>query len=89
MPKAATAQFLPLGRKAIEACCDQTDIQEEDTPLRVEKAPVKSFLVRSMSRGRIKMLFVILRIPHFWPSLEVPMIQYYDLILCPRARFPE
>lgn len=82
---AAAEQFPPLGRKSIEAYCDQTGILEG----RVEKAQVRSFLLRSMSRGRIKMLSVIPRTLRFWPSLEVPMIQYYDLTLCPRAHFPE
>ena len=88
MTMAAVVQFPLLGRKAIEAYCDQTGIQEEDT-LQIEKAPVKSFLVRSMSRDRIKMLSVILHIHRFYPLPEVPMIQYYDWTLCPRARFPE
>ena len=64
MAAAAEAQFPPLGRKVIEAYYDQTDIQEEDT-LRVEKAQVRSFLVRSMSRDRTKMLSVIPRIRRF------------------------
>ena len=62
----------------IEAYRDQTGIQEEDEALQIEKAPVRSFLVRSMSRGRIKMLSAIQRIRRFCPSPVVPMIQYYD-----------
>lgn len=63
--------------KAIEVYYDQSGIQEEGT-CRVERAPVRSFLVRSMSRDRIKMPSVILDILRFLPLPEVPMIQYYD-----------
>ena len=77
-----------MGGKATEAYCDQTDIQEEDT-LQIEKALVRSFLVHNMFRGRTKMPSVIPRILRFYPSPEVPMIQYYGYSLCPIARFPE
>jgi hypothetical protein len=75
MLMAVVAKFPPWGRK-IEAYCNPTGIQGQDA-LRTEKAPVKSFyyLVRSTSRGRIKMLSMIPHILRFCPSQEVPMIK--------------
>jgi hypothetical protein len=70
-------KFPLLGGKGIEVYYDQSGIQEEGT-FRVERAPVRSFLVRSMSRARIKMPSLILDIHRFLPLPEVPMIQYYD-----------